>query len=75
MGTLPNSADPDEMQHAAAFHQDLHCLLKVKQYLGSEINHNLKNFYLCSLKVHNRQVLTYCINIYEKSHQQTKGLN
>ena len=25
MGTLANSEDPDEMQHNAAFHQDLHC--------------------------------------------------
>ena len=26
MGTLTNSEDLDEMQHNAAFHQDLHCL-------------------------------------------------
>ena len=26
MLTLENSEDPDEMQHDAAFHQDLHCL-------------------------------------------------
>ena len=25
---LANSADPDEMQHNAAFHQGLHCLPK-----------------------------------------------
>ena len=25
---LANSADPDEMQHSAAFHQGLHCLHK-----------------------------------------------
>ena len=25
---LANSADPDEMQHHAAFHQGLHCLTK-----------------------------------------------
>ena len=30
MGTLANSEDPDEMQHNAAFHQGLHCLLKIK---------------------------------------------
>ena len=29
--TLANSADPDEMQHDAAFHQGLHCLLRFKQ--------------------------------------------
>ena len=27
MGPLANSEDPDEMQHYAAFHQDLQCLL------------------------------------------------
>ena len=27
-GTLANSEDPDEMQHNAAFHQGLHCLLR-----------------------------------------------
>ena len=26
--TLANSADPDEMQHTAAFHLGLHCLSK-----------------------------------------------
>ena len=30
MGTLANSEDPDDMQHNAAFYQDLHCLLRVK---------------------------------------------
>ena len=28
MGTLASSEDPDEMQHNAAFHQGLHCLLR-----------------------------------------------
>ena len=31
MGTLANSEDPDEMQHNAAFHLGLHCLLRLKQ--------------------------------------------
>ena len=32
MGTLANSEDPGEMQHEAAFYQDLHCLLlKIKK--------------------------------------------
>ena len=43
MGTLANSEDPDEMQHNAAFHQGLHCLLLLKQLSGTEINHNLEN--------------------------------
>ena len=42
MGTLANSEDPDEMQHNAAFHQGLHCLLKLKQPSGTEIHHNLE---------------------------------
>ena len=41
MGMLANSEDPDEMQHYAAFHQGLHCLLKLKQPSGTEIHHNL----------------------------------
>ena len=40
MGTLANSEDPDEMQHKAAFHQGLHCLLRLKQTLGTEIYRN-----------------------------------
>ena len=34
MGILANSEDPDEMQHKAAFHQGLHCLLRLKQEIG-----------------------------------------
>ena len=30
MGTLTSSEVPDEMQHRAAFHQVLHCLLRFK---------------------------------------------
>ena len=37
MGTLANSDDPDEMQHNAAFHQDRHCLLRLKQSSEKEI--------------------------------------
>ena len=39
MVTLANSEDPDEMQHNAAFHQGLHCLIRLKQSLGTEIHH------------------------------------
>ena len=42
MGTLANSEDPDEMQHKAAFHQGLLCLLRFKQPSGTEIHHNLE---------------------------------
>ena len=31
MGTLANSEDPDEMQHNVAFHEVLHCFLRLKQ--------------------------------------------
>ena len=37
MGTLANSADIAEMQHNAAFHQCLHCLLRLKQPSGIQI--------------------------------------
>ena len=43
MGNLANSEDPDEMQYNAALHQGLHCLLRLKQPLGTEIHHNLEN--------------------------------
>ena len=32
--TLANSEDPDEMQHNAAFHQDLHCLVRSNHLQG-----------------------------------------
>ena len=34
MGTLANSEDPHEIQHNAAFHQGLHCLLRLNQPSG-----------------------------------------
>ena len=37
MGTLANTEDSDEIQHNVAFHQGLHCLLKLKQHTGTEI--------------------------------------
>ena len=44
MGTLANSEDSDEMQHNAAFHHGLHCLLRLKQPSSSEKRHNLEIF-------------------------------
>ena len=35
--TLANREDPDEMLHNAAFHQGLHCLLRLKQSSMKEI--------------------------------------
>ena len=43
MGTLANSEDLDEMQHNAVFHQGQHCLLRLKQPSGTDIQHNLEN--------------------------------
>ena len=40
MGMLANSEDPDELQPKAAFHQGLHCLLRLKQPSGTEVHHN-----------------------------------
>ena len=42
MGFLANSDDPDEMQHNAAFHQGLHCLLRLKQPSWTEVQHSLE---------------------------------
>ena len=39
-GTLADSEDPDEMQHNAAFHRGLRCLLRLKQPSGTEIHNN-----------------------------------
>ena len=50
MGTLANSEDLDEMQHNAAFHQGLHCLLCLKQCSETEIQHNLVTFTCDPLK-------------------------
>ena len=67
MGTLANSVDPEEMQDNAAFHQGLHCLLRLKQSSGRKTHHDLE-MSTCD----NGQFYTYCINVYEKIHQNTK---
>ena len=41
-GTLVSSEDPDEMQHNAAFHQGLHCLLPLNRLSGTEIHFDLE---------------------------------
>ena len=50
MGTLANNEDLDEMQHYAAFHQGLHCLLRLKRPSGTEIPHYLETSTYCPLK-------------------------
>ena len=42
MGTLAKSEYQDEMQHNAAFHQSLHCLLRLKHSSLAEIHHDLE---------------------------------
>ena len=42
--TLANSEDTDEMQQYAAFHQDLHCLLRLNQPSRTETHANLEKF-------------------------------
>ena len=41
---LANSEDPDEMQHNAASHHGLHCLVRLKHHSGTDIQYNLENF-------------------------------
>ena len=36
MGTVANGVDQDEMQHYAAFHQGLHCLLRLRNLQGQK---------------------------------------
>ena len=42
MSTFAHHEHPDEMQHNAAFHQGLHCLLRLKQPSGTEYTINLE---------------------------------
>ena len=75
MGTFTNSENLDEMPHNVAFHQDLHCLLRLKQPSGTERHDNLEKS-TCeavTLIVYNGHSHTYCINVYGKIHQSTKG--
>ena len=51
-GTFANSEDQDKIQHNVAFHLGLHCLLRLKQPSGKEIQHNLENSLCDPLKFH-----------------------
>ena len=73
MGTSVNSEYPDEMQHDnAAFHQGLHCLLRLKQPLRTK-KRNFRNLDLWPLKIQNGQSHTYLINTFGKIPQNPKG--
>ena len=43
METLAKCEDSDEMQHNAAFHQGLNCLLRLKQPSGTEMYGNFSH--------------------------------
>ena len=43
LGTLANSEYTVKMLHNAAFHQGLHCLLRLKQPTVTEIHHYVEN--------------------------------
>ena len=73
MDTLANSEDPDEMQHNAAFHQCLHCLLRYIQSSWIEVHNYLEIITCATLKCINGQFHPYCTNMYGKIHQNTKG--
>ena len=46
-GTLANSEDPDEMPHNVAFHQGLHCLLRLNRSSEKEIQYFKKKIKIC----------------------------
>ena len=73
MGTLPNSEGTDEIQHNAAFHQGLHCLLGLKQPSGKEIKHSLASS-VCDLLNYTMgsPIVIVSDNMYGKIHQNTK---
>ena len=52
--TLTNSDDPDEMQHNAAFHQGLHCFLRLKKSSYNRIQNCFVNYNLSPLDMYNR---------------------
>ena len=62
MRTLVNSADPDEMPHNAAFHQDFHCLLRQKRSSEKEIHYFLFFFFVFFFKIITCDPLIYTID-------------
>ena len=64
MSSFANSADPDEMQHNAAFHQGLQCLLRLKRYSDKEMQY-LFNYNLTPIG--KRDILTKRCNIFNNN--------
>ena len=58
MCSLANGEDPAEMVHNAAFHQDLHCLLRQKQSSEGEIQFYLE---IWPLDIYDGPFQVYCI--------------
>ena len=56
--TFANSKDPDEMQHNAAFHKGLHCLLWLKKLTDKNII--FKNYNRAPLDMYNGLSEIYC---------------
>ena len=76
MGTLANSEDLDEMQHNAAFHQGQHCLLRLKQPSGTDIQHNLENSTCGPLKYKmGNPILIVSIYIMRENPSEYKGFS
>ena len=50
MDTLTDSEDTNEMQHNAAFHLGLHCLLRLTQPSRTKIHQNFENSTFESIK-------------------------
>ena len=73
MGTLANNEDPDEMQHNAAFHHILHCLLRLKPHSETAIHNNLENSTCDPLKYTMGSPILIVALPMGKFYQNTKG--
>ena len=70
MGTTAKSEDPDEMLHIAAFHQGLHCLVRLKP--SPKKKKISGNYNLLPLNIYNEPFQVYCIISGGRAHL-TKG--
>ena len=62
------------MQHNAAFHQGLHCLLRLKQASAAEIHHNLETSTCVSLNYTiSSPIRINMYYVYGEIHQNTMG--
>ena len=61
MSTFANSEDPDEMQHNNAFHQGLHCFVKVKKTFRQKNQIFFENYNPIPLDMNNGLSHVYCI--------------